>query len=171
VRAVTRRLASLLGSFLFFWIAPATVAGLAPWMLTQWEPGPTLLGIDAGRWIGVVLGLAGTIVVVESFVRFALDGLGTPAPVAPTRRLVVSGLYRFVRNPMYVGVLAAILGQALLLGRRVLLGYAALVFVAFSAFVALYEEPTLRRQFGPEYDDYRAHVGRWWPRLTPWHPR
>jgi len=168
---VTRRVTSLLGSFLFFWIAPATVAGLVPWTLTQWEPGPTLLRIDAGRWIGVFLGLAGAIVVVESFVRFALDGLGTPAPIAPTQRLVVSGLYRFVRNPMYVGVLAAILGQALLLGRRVLLGYAALVFVAFSAFVALYEEPTLRRRYGREYDDYRAHVGRWWPRLTPWPPR
>ena len=167
---MTRRVASVLGSFLFFWIGPGTVAGLAPWLLTRWEPGPTLLGLDALRWVGVALGLAGLVVVVESFARFALRGLGTPAPVAPTQHLVVSGLYRFVRNPMYVGVLGAIIGQALLLGRRVLLGYAALAFVAFSTFVALYEEPTLKRQFGREYDEYRAHVGRWWPRLTPWHP-
>jgi protein-S-isoprenylcysteine O-methyltransferase Ste14 len=165
---VKKRLASILGSFLFFWIAPATVAGVVPWRLTDWDVAPPLLGLAVSRWIGGVLVAAGAIVVVECFARFALEGLGTPAPLAPTEHLVVSGLYRFVRNPMYVGVVAAILGQALLLGRPVLLGYAALIWLAFSAFVAFYEEPTLRRQFGAEYDDYRAHVGRWWPRLTPW---
>jgi protein-S-isoprenylcysteine O-methyltransferase Ste14 len=106
--------------------------------------------------------------VVESFARFALKGIGTPAPVAPTRHLVVSGLYRHVRNPMYVGVVLAIVGQALWLGSMALLGYAAAVFAAFFLFVLLYEEPALRRQFGAEYESYRRHVPRWLPRIQPW---
>lgn len=110
----------------------------------------------------------GLTVNVESFVRFALKGFGTPAPIAPPERLVVSGLYRFVRNPMYVGVLAAILGQALLLGSVTLLEYAGVVWLGFTAMVVVYEEPTLRRTFGASYERYCANVRRWWPRLTPW---
>ena len=163
-----RRGASLLGSIAFFCVAPATVAGWVPWMLTRWSSEPPLLGVSAGRWLGGALVGAGVIVVIECFARFALEGQGTPAPVAPTESLVVSGLYRHVRNPMYVGVVAAILGQALLFGSLVLLEYAALVWLAFFAFVVLYEEPTLYRRFGPAYEDYRAHVRRWWPRITPW---
>lgn len=166
--SVSRRLGSLLGSFLFFWVAPATVAGWIPWMLTGWRMEPPLLGASAGRWLGGVLVGAGSIIVVDCFGRFALEGLGTPAPVAPTEHLVVSGLYRYVRNPMYVGVVAAIVGQALLLGSPVLLRYAALVWLFFFAFVVLYEEPSLRRRFGPSYESYRAHVRRWWPRIAPW---
>jgi protein-S-isoprenylcysteine O-methyltransferase Ste14 len=111
---------------------------------------------------------AGAAAVLDCFARFALEGRGTPAPVAPTENLVVSGLYRHVRNPMYVGVVAAIVGQALWFGSPVLLEYAVLVWLAFFAFVVLYEEPTLRRRFGPAYDNYRANVRRWWPRMTPW---
>jgi protein-S-isoprenylcysteine O-methyltransferase Ste14 len=165
---VERRVASLLGSFVFFWIAPATVAGWIPWMLTRWSLEPALLGAPASRWLGVLLVIAGATAVIECFARFALEGRGTPAPVAPTESLVVTGLYRYVRNPMYVGVVAAIAGQALLFGSVVLLEYGALVWMAFFAFVVLYEEPALHRQFGSTYDDYRAHVRRWWPRITPW---
>jgi protein-S-isoprenylcysteine O-methyltransferase Ste14 len=165
---VDRRFASIIGSFVFFWIAPASVAGWIPWMLTGWRLDPPLLGVSAGRWLGGALLAVGAIVVVECFARFALVGLGTPAPIAPTRDLVVSGLYRHVRNPMYLGVVAAIVGQALLLGSRVVLGYAVFVWAAFFAFVVLYEEPALERRFGSSYQDYRANVRRWWPRLRPW---
>ena len=107
-------------------------------------------------------------VLVSAFLRFVRDGLGTPAPVAPTERLVVTGAYRYVRNPMYVAVIAAIVGQALLLGQTVLLYYAALVALLVVSFVRLYEEPVLRRQFGEQYDAYRRAVPRWMPRLRPW---
>jgi protein-S-isoprenylcysteine O-methyltransferase Ste14 len=97
-----------------------------------------------------------------------MKGLGTPAPVFPTRHLVVSGFYRHVRNPIYVGVFAIILGDALVLGSRAVLGYALLVWLGFFLFVLLYEEPTLKNSFGAEYEDFCRHVPRWLPRLTPW---
>lgn len=163
-----RRAGAVIGSFLFFWIAPATVAGWVPWYLMRWRTAPPLFDGDASRWIGVLLILAGAAVVIESFARFALKGHGTPAPVAPTRQLVVSGLYRHVRNPMYVGVVSAILGQALWFGSVALLKYAAALWAGFFLFVLLYEEPALKRQFGAEYEAYRRHVPRWLPRIKPW---
>jgi protein-S-isoprenylcysteine O-methyltransferase Ste14 len=99
-----------------------------------------------------------------------LEGRGTPAPVAPTERLVVGGLYRYVRNPMYVAVGATIVGQALLLGRPWLLAYAAAFWLVVATFVRVYEEPTLIRRFGREYDAYRSAVPGWWPRRRPWSP-
>ncbi|MDQ3792223.1 MAG: isoprenylcysteine carboxyl methyltransferase, partial [Actinomycetota bacterium] len=96
--------------------------------------------------------------------------LGTPAPVAAPERLVVGGVYRYVRNPMYVAVLTAIVGQALLLGRLVLLLYAAAAWLVVAAFVRLYEEPTLARRFGADYEVYRRAVPAWRPRLRPWEP-
>ena len=163
-----RRAGALIGSFVFFWVAPATVAAYVPWLLTRWRVETPLLGVAAGRPLGFLLVILGAAVVVESFCRFALKGLGTPAPIAPTTHLVVSGLYRYVRNPMYVGVLAVVLGQALILGRAVLVGYAVFLWSAFFAFVVLYEEPALERRFGSSYTEYRANVRRWLPRLTPW---
>jgi protein-S-isoprenylcysteine O-methyltransferase Ste14 len=111
--------------------------------------------------------VTGTAVLLHAFGRFVREGLGTPAPVAPTEHLVVGGLYRYVRNPMYLAVVATIVGQALALGRFGLLWYAAAVFVAVAVFVHGYEEPTLSRQFGDEYARYREEVRRWlptWPR-------
>jgi protein-S-isoprenylcysteine O-methyltransferase Ste14 len=162
------RKGALFGSFAFFCVAPATVAGVIPWALTRWRAQPPLFGASALPWLGYLLVGAGASVVVESFVRFAVKGLGTPAPVAPTESLVVSGWYRYVRNPMYVGVLAVIVGQALVLGSTLLLQYAALLWACFFAFVGLYEEPSLRRRFGADYERYQANVPRWWPRITPW---
>ena len=101
--------------------------------------------------------------------RFVRDGAGTPAPIYPTDRLVVTGLYRYVRNPMYVGVAAAIFGQALLLGSAALLVYGLAVSLGFHLFVRLYEEPTLHRRYGGQFAAYCAGVRRWLPRLTPWH--
>ena len=97
--------------------------------------------------------------------RFALQGLGTPAPIAPPQHLVVTGLYRYVRNPMYVAVVAVILGQAILFGDWRLMTYGGLMWLAFYAFVLTYEEPVLAQKFGAQYEDFRANVPRWIPRL------
>jgi protein-S-isoprenylcysteine O-methyltransferase Ste14 len=120
------------------------------------------------RFLGGMLLALGVIGLLDSFVRFALQGVGTPAPVFPTRHLVVTGLYRYVRNPMYVAVVIAILGQGLILGNVMLLEYGGLVWLLFHVFVLVYEEPTLRASFGSEYRSFRAAVPRWIPRFTPW---
>ena len=116
---------------------------------------------------GWVLTGAGAAMLIWSFAHLAVEGRGTPAPPAPTEQLVVAGPYRYVRNPMYLAVLAVITGQALLLSRPVLLGYAAAVAAAFAAFVHGYEQPALARRYGAQYQAYRRAVPGWWPRLTP----
>jgi protein-S-isoprenylcysteine O-methyltransferase Ste14 len=151
-------------------VAPGTVVGIVPWLITRWWMQPAWLGTEATRIAGAVLLAAGLAVAVESFARFALKGLGTPAPLYPPHHLVVSGHYRFVRNPMYVALLAAIVGQALLFASGALIIYAALVWLCCHAFVRLHEEPTLRRTFGREYEEFCAHVPRWVPRIRPWMP-
>jgi protein-S-isoprenylcysteine O-methyltransferase Ste14 len=157
-----------LGSLAFLVLAPGTVAGLVPYWLSRWRMGPPPLGVAALRWAGAVLAAAGAVVLLDSFARFALRGLGTPAPVLPTRHLVVSGLYRHVRNPMYVAVLSLVLGQALLLGSGRVAAWSAALWLAFHLFVVGYEEPTLSRTFGAEYEVFRANVPRWLPRLRRW---
>ena len=102
--------------------------------------------------------------------RFVVEGIGTPAPIAPTERLVVGGAYRYVRNPMYLAVAALILGQALLLGQAELLLYAAAFCAVVTLFVHGYEEPVLSRRFGAQYEAYRHAVPAWLPRRTPWEP-
>jgi protein-S-isoprenylcysteine O-methyltransferase Ste14 len=163
-----RRFFAALGSALFLLVAPGTVAGYVPWRISGWRIQAPLLHSSPFRWIGVSLIAAGVPVLLDSFARFALKGLGTPAPVFPTRHLVVSGLYRYVRNPMYVAVAAVILGQGLLFGEVRVLAYGVLVWLGFHLFVVLYEEPTLRRSFGTEYEIFCAHVARWIPRLSAW---
>jgi protein-S-isoprenylcysteine O-methyltransferase Ste14 len=152
------------GSSLFFALAPGVVAGVVPWWLTGWDAEP---GWPPLRGLGAVLLASGALVLVHAFARFVREGVGTPAPVAPSQRLVVGGLYRWIRNPMYVAVAATIIGQALLLGRPVLWVYAAFLMALFYAFVRGYEEPALRARFGPEYDAYRRAVPGWRPRLRP----
>jgi protein-S-isoprenylcysteine O-methyltransferase Ste14 len=126
-----------------------------------------LLGLFSLRAIGALMIAAGLPVLLDSFSRFAFQGLGTPAPAAPTQHLVVTGLYRHVRNPMYVAVSALILGQGLVFGNVVVLEYGLIVWLAFLAFVVLYEEPTLRRQFGMQYEAYCNRVPRWIPHIKP----
>jgi protein-S-isoprenylcysteine O-methyltransferase Ste14 len=155
------------GSLLFLVVAPGVVAGLVPWLLTDWS--------THGWWppVRVVGGLmiaAGLVFLLEAFVRFVMEGIGTPAPVAPTERLVVGGAYRYVRNPMYLAVAALIVGQALLLGQVALLVYAAAFCLAVAAFVHGYEEPTLSRRYGAQYEAYRRAVPAWLPRLSPREP-
>src|SRR5829696_6311756 len=156
-----RRAQAAAGSALFLAAAPGLVAGLVPYLLTGWEAGDAPL---VARIAGAVLVAAGAGVLLHAFGRFVVEGLGTPAPVAPTEHLVVGGLYRYVRNPMYLAVGATIVGQALILGRPALLLYAALFGGVVFAFVRGYEEPALARQFGAEYDAYRRAVPGWWPR-------
>ncbi|MEU3648846.1 isoprenylcysteine carboxylmethyltransferase family protein [Lentzea sp. NPDC034063] len=159
-----------LGSAVFLVIAPGTVAGLIPWLLTGWRTADAPTSWLPAQALGVVVLVVAVVVLLSAFTRFVVEGFGTPAPIAPPDRLVVGGLYRHVRNPMYVAVLGAIAGQALLFGQLVLLGYAALVAAAFVTMVRLHEEPALRRSFGDQYVAYRQAVPGWIPRLTPWRP-
>lgn len=158
------------GSSLFFAVAPGTVAGLVPWLLTRWRFETPVRHWLPVRWLGGFVLLLSAAFVVRAFVRFVVDGLGTPAPIAPPLHLVVTGTYRYVRNPMYLAVTGAIVGQALLFGHLSLLLYAAIFLAGAAAFVHVYEEPTLARQFPAEYPAYRANVPGWWPRLHPWAP-
>jgi protein-S-isoprenylcysteine O-methyltransferase Ste14 len=162
-----RRPAATIGSLVFFLLAPGVIAGLVPWLLTGFQSRPSpAYGIPL-RVFGTVLVVAGAAVLVQAFARFVLEGSGTPAPVAPTERLVVGGLYRYVRNPMYLAVLAVVVGLALVLWQPGLLLYAAIVALSFAVFVRVYEEPTLTRKFGAEYEAYCLAVPRWVPRLRP----
>jgi protein-S-isoprenylcysteine O-methyltransferase Ste14 len=159
-------LQAALGSLLFLLVAPGVVAGLIPWWLTRWEveePFPLWAPL---RVVGALLIAAGVLALLDSFRRFVVEGLGTPAPVAPTEELVVGGLYRYVRNPMYVAVAATIFGQALLLGQLVLFAYGAVFVAVVAAFVHWYEEPTLARTYGEQYDEYRRSVPGWIPRRS-----
>ncbi len=158
-----RKPAAAIGSAIFFVVAPVVVAGVVPWSLTGWRPGRTWW---PAQLIGAVLTLVGTVVLLHSFVRFVREGRGTPAPVAPTEQLVIGGLYRFVRNPMYVAVVACIAGQAMILGRLSLWIYAAVAWLTMAAFVRLYEEPTLRKRYGTDYERYCQAVPAWLPRAT-----
>jgi protein-S-isoprenylcysteine O-methyltransferase Ste14 len=163
-----RKARAAIGTAVFLLVGPGVVAGLVPWLLTGWtmrEPLPHWLPV---RVVGALLVGAGASVLVVSFARFVYEGLGTPAPVAPTEKLVVGGLYRYVRNPMYLAVASIIVGQALLLGQMILLAYATLFIGAVASFVRWYEEPTLGRRFGEQYEIYRRAVPAWRPRRHPW---
>jgi protein-S-isoprenylcysteine O-methyltransferase Ste14 len=163
-----QRARAIAGSLIFLVLAPGIVAGYIPWLLSRWQFAPALLGFTPFRLLGLGLIIAGLPVLLDSFRRFAVEGLGTPAPVAPTKHLVVSGWYRYVRNPMYVAVVSLILGQSLLFGSLHVLEYGLGAWLVMHAFVLGYEEPTLRATFGAEYDEFCAHVGRWIPRIKPW---
>jgi protein-S-isoprenylcysteine O-methyltransferase Ste14 len=159
------RPAAIIGSAIFLVIAPGTLAVYIPWTICRWHLAPPLLGISALRVVGALMIAAGLPILLDSFARFAIQGLGTPAPIAPPQHLVVTGLYRYVRNPMYVAVLSLIVGQGLFFGSGPVLEYSLLVWSGFLAFVLLYEEPALRRKFGAEYEEYCGQVRRWIPRL------
>lgn len=182
--------AAIVGSAVFLVIAPGFVAVLAPWWISQWsvkEPffGSSVFAADGGLRIwaihlppgplisalqvcGAILVALGSVGLLDCFRRFALEGLGTPAPGLLPRHLIVTGLYRYVRNPMYVAVTSAILGQVLIFGDLGLLAYAGVVWALFYLWIMVYEEPALRARFGVEYKRYCGNVRRWIPRFTPW---
>jgi len=159
-----------LGSALFLLIAAGIGAGLVPWWISHWIVHAPLFGVLLIRALGASLVVLGIIVVVDSFARFAFQGLGTPAPVFPARHLVVTGFYRYVRNPIYLAAVSVILGEGLILGNVNVLAYGVLAWLGTNWFVVAYEEPTLRKTFGPEYDAFCRNVPRWVPRPSPWTP-
>ncbi len=149
--------------FLFTLVAPGTVTVFLPYLLlrnTHFE-----LAEHAWQWLGVVPLALGFGIYVWCARDFAVKGRGTPAPIDAPKQLVVHGLYRFVRNPMYVGILTILLGEAWLFATTTLLVYSAIVFLGFHLFVRLYEEPTLQRLFGASFEQYRTRVPRWLPRF------
>jgi protein-S-isoprenylcysteine O-methyltransferase Ste14 len=166
-----RRPTAAVGSAVIFLVSPGSVAGLIPWVLTEgWQVRQPVPYWAPMRVLGVILLVAGLIALIQAYVRFVMEGFGTPAVIAAPERLVVGGLYSYVRNPMMLAMLAAIVGQALLLGRLCLLLYAAAFWIITAAFVRWYEEPTLTRRFGADYEAYRCAVPAWWPPLRPWKP-
>jgi len=149
----------------FFLLAPGLVIGVVPLLLLRRERRFATV-VDVGTYLGALVVLAGVAGLLWCFVLFVRRGRGTPAPYDPPRALVATGPYAVSRNPMYVCVWTALAGEMLVARSGALAAYAAAVVVATVTFVRLYEEPTLRRRFGPDYDAYRARVPRWlgWPR-------
>jgi len=154
-----------LGTILFVATVPGTVIGVVPYLLSGWRLQTALLG-PATRWIGAGLFLLALPLFLDFLVRFVRDGRGTPAPVAAPQHLVVSGAFRYVRNPGYVAVLSMVAGQGLFFGSTAILAYAFWLALGFHLFVLFYEEPTLRRRFGEEYAAYCRRVPRWLPRVA-----
>ena len=162
---MTRRGAAV-GSFVFAVGQPGVMGGLVPyWITGGWEGSGAPLALQVAGAVLLAAGIGG---LAHTVIRFVVEGLGTPFPAAPTENLVVGGLYRHVRNPMYLAVIAIILGQAAILGRASLLVYAAILWVIVASFVRFYEEPTLSSKYGEQYAAYRRAVRSWWPRATPW---
>ena len=161
------RVRAWVGTVVFLVLAPGVVAGLIPGVITGWRIPRTGGWVPPVAIVAAVVILSGVTVLLDAFVRFARAD-GTPAPPMPTVHLVVVGPYRHVRNPMYLAVLAIILGQALLFGSGGALLYAGMVLLAVALFVRGYEEPTLELEYGDEYREYRRNVRGWIPRVRPW---
>lgn len=151
-------------TLLFTIFVPGTVAGFIPYLILAHENIQIALPSDRWRWIGIFPFLLGACIYLWCAWDFAVKGLGTPAPLDAPRVLVVKGLYRFVRNPMYVGVGSIILGETVGFGSELLLAYFFTFWLTVHLFVVFYEEPTLRRLFGNQYENYCRRVSRWFPR-------
>ena len=149
-------------TFLFLILAPGMVAGFIP--LAWLRSGPHIeMGVVS--YLALAPWAAGGLTLLWCFWDFAQKGRGTPAPIDPPKELVVSGLYRYVRNPMYVGIFLIVIGHFLWFGYWNLLAYALFLLILFHLFVTLYEEPNLRNRFGPAYAEYLGAVPRWIPRI------
>jgi protein-S-isoprenylcysteine O-methyltransferase Ste14 len=156
---------ALFKTAVFTLLVPGSVGVLFPrWVLLDTGENYAL-PTGAWRWIGFFPLIAGGCFYFKCAWEFAVTGLGTPAPIDMPRRLVVKGLYRFVRNPMYVGVAWFVAGQAIMFGSMPVGIYIACVWLCSHFFVVFYEEPTLRRKFGAEYEEYCRRVPRWLPRF------
>ncbi len=155
----------LLKTIIFTIIVPGTVLVWMPYWLLSSSTVSSPLDSAVFRYFGVIPILLGATIILWCAWDFTFAGKGTPAPMDPPKRLVVRGLYRYVRNPMYIGVLSAITGEALLFQSLALIEYGAAAFVFTYLFVIFYEEPTLRRKFGESYKNYCKEVPRWIPRI------
>ena len=154
----------LMKTIIFTFLVPGTVTILVPYWLLSSPSAPPPMQLGLFRYFGVLPILIGTAIYFWCAWDFTFAGRGTPAPIDPPKELVVRGLYRHVRNPMYVGILSILLGEAVLFASRRLFAYTAVVFIFFFLFVVLYEEPVLRQKFGESYRRYCKSVPRWFPR-------
>lgn len=159
-----------LGTAAFALVVVGPIVALVPWTITGWRLQAPLIDGELSRWVGALLVVVGLPIWGDAARRFIRQGRGTPAPIAAPVRLVVTGLYRCVRNPMYVGVLAMVFGQALILGSNGVLVYGVCLALGFHLFVLGYEEPRLREQFGGDYQEYCRQVHRWLPRWPAFQP-
>jgi protein-S-isoprenylcysteine O-methyltransferase Ste14 len=158
----------LVKTIIFAILAPGTVAVLMPyWLLSASSPPP--LTQDIFRYFGCLPILTGTAILFLSGWNFIFIGKGTPAPIDPPKELVVKGIYRYVRNPMYLGIISILLGEALFFESKILLVYAAVVFCLFHMFILFYEEPVLKKKFGEPYREYCVRIPRWIPRILKRH--
>jgi protein-S-isoprenylcysteine O-methyltransferase Ste14 len=149
---------------IFSFILPITVLVIVPvWIEKDWT-----VSINFFLFAGSTLGLIGLIIMIICISSFIRIGRGTLAPWSPTKKLVVSGLYRYVRNPMILGVWIVLLGEALALKSQNILIWAVSFFIINTIYFIVYEEPDLEDRFGNEYRDYKKHVFRWLPRLRPY---
>jgi protein-S-isoprenylcysteine O-methyltransferase Ste14 len=149
----------------FSLLVPGTVAIVGPMLLLRWTHEWSFAHWGPMQWVGVFLSLLGFSAYAWCAYDFGAAGKGTPAPIDPPRTLVVRGLYRYSRNPMYLGVLCCILGEALFFESLSVTVYACMIFAGFHTFVQAYEEPKLHALFGEAFDAYCARVPRWAPRL------
>jgi protein-S-isoprenylcysteine O-methyltransferase Ste14 len=153
-----------LRSLFFTLLLPGSITVVIPYLMLYSGAEPTSSRLGLLRFAGLIPILVGAVILLRPIWDFAVTGRGTLAPIDPPKTLVVRGWYRYVRNPMYVGVLSILLGEAVLFESLRLAIYAIIVWIAFHLFVVLYEEPTMQQMFGAEYDVYRQAVGRWIPR-------
>ena len=158
---------AVVGTITFAPLFAGSVIVLGPYLLSGWKLDAPFFAWAPSRWIGGALAIFPVPPLLDFLVRFVREGHGTPAPFAPPRRLVVSGPFRYVRNPAYLCAVSMIAGQGLFLASMSVLAYAVVVALAFHLFVVLYEEPTLRETFGADYVAYCREVPRWVPRLIP----
>ncbi|HYE73176.1 MAG TPA: isoprenylcysteine carboxylmethyltransferase family protein [Blastocatellia bacterium] len=155
----------LIKTAIFTIIMPGSVTVLFPYLILWPQRSQLHLLLSLQQYVGAIFMLTGISIYVWCALDFALKGKGTPAPIDPPKKLVVSGAYRYVRNPMYVAVMCVLIGESLLFASLALLLYAATVFLCFNLFVMLYEEPVLTSKFGESYKDYCRRVSRWLPRV------
>ena len=156
-----------LRSLIWTVLLPGMVAGYIPWRFFGFRLHTPQ---SAVQLIGIAMAAVGAVILLLCIVEFARRGRGTLSPFDPPRKLVVTGLYRWVRNPMYVGVALVLLGEVMMSGSSALAAYAVISFVCVNLFILAYEEPYLTHTFGASYQEYKMHVGRWIPRLSPWTP-
>jgi protein-S-isoprenylcysteine O-methyltransferase Ste14 len=157
-----RPLVPVLNTILFTILVPGTILGYIPYLFTSGFSGSATGPL---AWLGAVVITLGAAIYFRCAWEFAVRGLGTPAPIAPTKYLVTTALHRYVRNPMYIGVFLVLAGEAILFRSLHLVEYMAFFCVVVTLFVRIYEEPTLRRQFGESYEQYRRTVPRWIPKF------
>ncbi len=154
---------TLIKTIIFSIVVPGSVTVFIPYLLlsNNFEVYSFEMGIM--RYLGIISIMPGILFYVWSALDFALIGTGTPAPIDPPRNLVISGPYHYVRNPMYAGGLLMLIGESLLFGSVALIIYTCFMWLAFHLFIVLYEEPHLRKRFGPDYEAYISKVPRWIP--------